>query len=258
MRWAGSVFAADRPRHPDGVCRPAGRRRSRPRARRRDRAGERGSRHAALPARRARPALGRRRPRGLPRDAASTTPEGTSSGLPSRASPSSSRPILDGLESVQPVASIRATGGVFRSALWREVLAGVLGRPLTVTAGAEGSALGAAALGLEAVGARGSLESALSALAPTCSSPARPRRDVVASPASAAAYDLARVSAAQRLRDLAAAADLLAGPRRALGGQPAATHRQQAATRCRRGPPRAFTRATHHPRCLGPQRSSAP
>jgi gluconokinase len=123
--------------------------------------------------------------------------------------------ILDGLESVEPVTSIRATGGVFRSALWREVLAGVLGRPLTVTAGAEGSALGAAALGLRAIGARDSLESALSALAPHLLEPWPDHDDtVVASPASAAAYDLARGSAAERLRDLAAAADLLAGPRR--------------------------------------------
>lgn len=131
--------------------------------------------------------------------------------------------ILDGLESVEPVTSIRATGGAFRSALWREVLAGVLGRPLTVTAGAEGSALGAAALGLRAIGASGSLESALSTLAPHLLE-RRPDHDdtIVASPASAAAYDLARVSAAQRLRDLAAAADLLAGP-----GRPVEDNRRQ-------------------------------
>jgi len=131
--------------------------------------------------------------------------------------------ILDGLESVEPVTSIRATGGAFRSALWREVLAGVLGRPLTVTAGAEGSALGAAALGLMAIGASGSLESALSTLAPRLLEH-RPDHDdtIVASPASAAAYDLARVSAAQRLRDLAAAADLLAGP-----GRPVEDNRRQ-------------------------------
>ena len=89
----------------------------------------------------------------------------------------------------------------------------MLGRPLTVTAGAEGSALGAAALGLHAVGARPSLATALSALAPDLLEPHHDET-LVASPTTAAAYDLARVSAAQRLRDLAAAADLLAGPRR--------------------------------------------
>ena len=123
--------------------------------------------------------------------------------------------ILDGLESVEPVTSIRATGGVFRSALWREVLAGVLGRPLTVTAGAEGSALGQPRSDCGRSGP-GALWRARCRPSPrTCSSPEPDHDDtVVASPASAAAYDLARVSAAQRLRDLAAAADLLAGPSR--------------------------------------------
>ena len=136
--------------------------------------------------------------------------------------------VLDGLETVQPVSSIRATGGVFRSALWREVLAGVLGRPLTVTAGAEGSALGAAALGLYALGARDSLATALSALAPDLLEPHHDET-LVASPTTAAAYDRARASAAERLRDLAAAADLLAGPRRPLEDtqwQPSGNKRQ--------------------------------
>jgi gluconokinase len=123
--------------------------------------------------------------------------------------------ILDGLESVEPVTSIRATGGVFRSAVWRDVLAGVLGKPLTVTAGAEGSALGAAALGLRAIEARGSLDSALSALAPDLLEPEPHHGErLVASTATVTAYDLARRSAAQRLSDLAAAADLMAAPRR--------------------------------------------
>jgi gluconokinase len=74
-----------------------------------------------------------------------------------------------------------------------------------------------------AIGASGSLESALSTLAPRLLEH-RPDHDdtIVASPASAAAYDLARVSAAQRLRDLAAAADLLAGP-----GRPVEDNRRQ-------------------------------
>lgn len=47
---------------------------------------------------------------------------------------------------------MRATGGVFRSPLWRDVVAGVLNRPLIVTGAAEGSGLGAAILGARALG----------------------------------------------------------------------------------------------------------
>ncbi|MDT0213873.1 gluconokinase [Rothia sp. ARF10] len=74
--------------------------------------------------------------------------------------------IVDGLDAISPVRSVRATGGVFRSRVWREVTAGVLGHPVTVTAGAEGSALGAAALGLVAVGRAASLRQGLDLLAP--------------------------------------------------------------------------------------------
>jgi gluconokinase len=62
------------------------------------------------------------------------------------------RLIVDRLESVQPVTSVRATGGVFRAPLWRDVLAGMLGRPIHVVDAAEGTALGAAALALFALG----------------------------------------------------------------------------------------------------------
>ena len=138
--------------------------------------------------------------------------------------------ILDGLDEVTLVTSIRATGGVFRSELWREILSGVLGRPLTVTAGAEGSALGAAALGLYAVGVEPTLEEALEHLAPgLVESGDGDEGTVVAAEASAAAYREARSSAGARLRDLAAAADLLAGPDRHLPGnvrQPDGNKRQ--------------------------------
>jgi gluconokinase len=72
--------------------------------------------------------------------------------------------ITDGLERLHPVHSVRATGGVFRSPVWRDVVAGALARPLTVTGGAEGSALGAAALGLLALGRNPGLDSAVAAL----------------------------------------------------------------------------------------------
>lgn len=120
--------------------------------------------------------------------------------------------ILDGLDQVQPVTSIRATGGVFRADLWREVLAGVLGRPLVVSNGAEGSALGAAALGLYAVGGASSLESALEALAPGVLAADDNQDTLLADPDDARRYREARASAAGRLRELAAAADLLSVP----------------------------------------------
>ncbi|MGQ0717900.1 MAG: gluconokinase [Pseudonocardiales bacterium] len=61
------------------------------------------------------------------------------------------RIILDRLDDVESVSSVRVTGGVFRSALWREVMAAMLARPIHVVGAAEGTALGAAALGLFAL-----------------------------------------------------------------------------------------------------------
>ncbi|NUR16921.1 MAG: gluconokinase [Dermatophilaceae bacterium] len=123
--------------------------------------------------------------------------------------------VLDGLDTVGPVTSIRATGGVFRAPLWCDVLGGVLGRPLLVTAGAEGSALGAAALGLHAIDDASTLESALETLSPGLldADPTGPDA-IVPDPADVTAYRAARDSAAGRLRELAAAADLLALPTR--------------------------------------------
>jgi gluconokinase len=74
--------------------------------------------------------------------------------------------IVDQLDRLEPVIEVRVTGGAFRSTLWREVLAGALGRPITVVGQAEGSALGAAALGLVALGRAEDLPAALIALAP--------------------------------------------------------------------------------------------
>lgn len=60
--------------------------------------------------------------------------------------------ILRRLRMINRVDEVRATGGVFRSQLWRDVVAGVLNRPLIVTGAAEGSGLGAAILGAVALG----------------------------------------------------------------------------------------------------------
>lgn len=77
--------------------------------------------------------------------------------------------VVDRMDAVNPgvpVTSVRATGGAFRSALWRDVVTAVLDRPLTVTGAADGSALGAAALGLNALGRAPGLGEALAMLLP--------------------------------------------------------------------------------------------
>lgn len=72
--------------------------------------------------------------------------------------------LVDALDSVAPVQSLRATGGPFRAELWRQVMAATLGRPLSVQADAGGTALGAAALGWYALGGAASLAEALVAV----------------------------------------------------------------------------------------------
>jgi gluconokinase len=117
--------------------------------------------------------------------------------------------IVDGLDAVTPVTSVRATGGVFRSRVWREVTAGVLGHPVTVTGGAEGSALGAAALGLLAVGRAGSLRDGLDRLAPGL----RESGEVVAvSEGDRMAYELTRQRIPALIDSYAAVRDLFRTP----------------------------------------------
>jgi len=62
----------------------------------------------------------------------------------------------DGLDLVAAlgvnVGSIRASGGGARSRLWRQILADVFGKPVVTRASEEGSALGAAILGMVATG----------------------------------------------------------------------------------------------------------
>jgi gluconokinase len=72
--------------------------------------------------------------------------------------------IVDSLDTVAPVQSIRATGRPFRSNLWREVMAATLARPMSVQAEAGGTALGAAALGWYALGGAATLTEALAAV----------------------------------------------------------------------------------------------
>lgn len=101
------------------------------------------------------------------------------------------RLILDALDEVEPVTSVRATGGAFRSALWRDVMAATLDRPMAVVEGAEGTALGAAALALVALGRAETLPGAVAALAaPRAAAP----RAVEAAPDLVAVYDRLRTS----------------------------------------------------------------
>lgn len=65
------------------------------------------------------------------------------------------------------VREIRATGGFARSALWRRILAGVFGRPIGFAASPEGSSLGAALLGMTALGMLESLDRAATLVAVT-------------------------------------------------------------------------------------------
>jgi len=55
-------------------------------------------------------------------------------------------------EAGNEVDEIRATGGFARSAVWRQMLADTLGMPVGFAAGHEGSAFGAALLGMQALG----------------------------------------------------------------------------------------------------------
>ncbi|MBK8445526.1 MAG: gluconokinase [Micropruina sp.] len=97
--------------------------------------------------------------------------------------------IVDELDRVTPIEQIRATGGVFRSEVWREVLAAALGKPLVVTDGAEGTALGAAALALVGLGQASSLRDGLVHLGQDPSAGGDP---LVPDPDAVAAYQAVR------------------------------------------------------------------
>jgi gluconokinase len=79
--------------------------------------------------------------------------------------------VVDLVDSVLPVHTIRATGGAFRAPLWRTSVAAAMGRPTHFGADAEGGALGAAALALYALGHTASLEEAPRALVPPTDEP---------------------------------------------------------------------------------------
>ena len=74
----------------------------------------------------------------------------------------------DGLDLVAALgvnaASVRVSGGGARSRLWRQILADVFGTPVVAMASEEGSALGAAMLGMVATGEYSSVEEACRAM----------------------------------------------------------------------------------------------
>ncbi len=113
--------------------------------------------------------------------------------------------IVERIDHIQPVTSVRATGGAFRSSLWREIMAATTGRPFHAVGAAEGSALGAAALGLHALG-----HAPVLADAPTLlRAPGAPDAEEVAvAPELVAAYAASRRLLPERIAALQAVASL--------------------------------------------------
>ena len=105
--------------------------------------------------------------------------------------------ILAGLTRIRPIDAVHATGGVFRSALWRQVLADALDRPLLVTDDAAGTALGAAALGLVSLGRAVDLDQAVQLLQPE-----RPTDGGYLQPKQPEVYAALRADIPRRLREL--------------------------------------------------------
>lgn len=118
------------------------------------------------------------------------------------------RAILDQLDRLRPVTAVRATGGTFRSALWREVMAAVLARPLFVVGDAEDTAHGAAMLALFALDHVSRLGDAAAQLSPPDASGAAP---VEADPELVATYAQLRASLSGLIEALAPVAGAL-GP----------------------------------------------
>ncbi len=114
--------------------------------------------------------------------------------------------VADALDRVSPVREVRATGGTFRSVLWQNVMAGVLGRPLLVETGAGGTALGACALGWHALGGAPDLPSALAALRGPVPAPT----PVAVSAADLEAYARLRAGFPDLVRSYTAVADAFA------------------------------------------------
>jgi gluconokinase len=117
--------------------------------------------------------------------------------------------ILADLEQICPVREVRATGGALRAALWRDTMAAALNRPVLVTGDAEGTALGAAALGLYALGRTDSLFAGVAELAGPGEAEVVP---VPVAPDLAATYDRMRTRMPALIRGYEAVAALFDRP----------------------------------------------
>lgn len=115
------------------------------------------------------------------------------------------RALFDRVDRAVPVTGVRATGGALSSPLWREVVGAVLDRPVTFVDDVEGSALGAAALGLVALGRAPDPVVAVERLWPA----ALAGRPSPAAPELAATYRTLAASIPDLVQGLTAAADLL-------------------------------------------------
>jgi gluconokinase len=117
--------------------------------------------------------------------------------------------VVDLLDDVEPVREVRATGGAFRSPLWRSAVAAAIDRPVVFTDDAGGSALGAAALAWLALGRADRLADAAAAFA-AGAAPAAPH-PVAAD--DVAAFRRLRQAVPEILGRYVAVADLHAGRR---------------------------------------------
>ncbi|MGI5521405.1 gluconokinase [Micromonospora sp. CA-259024] len=92
--------------------------------------------------------------------------------------------VRDHLAELTPISSVRLTGEAFRSPLWRAVMAAVLDCPVQTAGETDDAALGAAALGLFAVGLAPDLKEAVTQLDPEGAR----TEPIAVDPALAAAY----------------------------------------------------------------------
>ncbi|MQA33753.1 sugar kinase [Modestobacter roseus] len=118
--------------------------------------------------------------------------------------------VVDLVDRLEPVTTVRATGGAFRAPLWRTVVAAALDRPVTFTSDAEGGALGAAALGLFALGR---VERLVDAAALLTGPSAWEGATVVAPPEHVQVFQRLRERLPGLANGVAAAAGALAGDR---------------------------------------------
>jgi gluconokinase len=116
--------------------------------------------------------------------------------------------IADRVDAVHPVRDVTATGGTLRSPLWQQLVAGALGRPMTVAGAAEGTARGAAVLGLVGLGVAPDMTTALDLLRDplTTGVLVQPQPELVAAAAGV------RSRAAELLTSLDAVRGLLSSP----------------------------------------------